>query len=343
MIKTSGLATGIGSLPYETPEEALRVIFTYLPQVPFWPQLPKKDVREGMVAQFSRNLPCLSVNAGGVFFNPANKEKEFESFYEHLINEDTDHFELGRAYACGFYAFLERLASIDLSQVAYLKCHVTGPFTFAASIKDETGAVLLHDPVYMQIITKGLGMKAFWQIKQLERFGKKIIMFIDEPYLGCFGSAYTPLTREQALGGLVEFTQQIDFPNVLIGVHCCGNTDWSLFTDAPALKIINFDAFSYMEKVMLYADSLKDFLGRGGFLCWGVVPTHEFCGKETKESLSAIVKKGIDMLAKKGLPRELLEERVLLSPSCGLGTIDEAKAALILKLLHDTSLTIRGV
>lgn len=343
MVKTKGLATGIGSLPYKTPEEALRVIFTHLPHIPFWPQLPKKDAREGMVAQFSRNIPCLKVSAGGVVFNPSDKEKELESFYEHLIAEDADYFELGKEYACGFYAFLERLNSVDLSNVAFLKCHITGPFTFAASIKDEAGAFLLHDPVFMQIITKGLGMKALWQIKQLERFGKKIIIFIDEPYLGCFGSAYTPLTREQAISGLSEFTQQIDSPHVLIGVHCCGNTDWSLFTDTPSLRIISFDAFSYLEKVILYADHLKKFLSRGGFLCWGVVPTHEFCGKETKESISSIVNKGIDILVKKGISRELLEERLLLSPSCGLGIIDNAKAALILKLLDDTSRQLRGI
>jgi methionine synthase II (cobalamin-independent) len=341
MTKIKSLATGIGSLPYETPEEALRVIFAYLPAIPFWPQLPRKDALEGMVAQFSRNLPCLKVAAGSVVFDPSRKESEFETFYEHLIAEDTEYFELGKEYACGFYAFIERLKTADLSKVEFLKCHVTGPFTFAASLKDETGAALLHDPVYMQIVTRGLGMKARWQIRQLEQFGKKIIIFMDEPYLGCFGSAYTPLTREQALTGLVEFTDQFASGNVLIGVHCCGNTDWSLFTDTPSLSIINFDAFSYMDKVILYADSLKKFLNRDGYLCWGVVPTHEFSGRETKESLSGIVNKGIDVLVKKGISRQLLQERLLLTPSCGLGTIDEAKAALILKLLADTAAYMR--
>jgi methionine synthase II (cobalamin-independent) len=343
MAQIKGLATGIGSLPHKTPEEALDLIFTYLPQVPFWPQLPKRDVREGMVAQFSRNLPCLEVSAQGVIFNPSGKEKKLELFYEHIIANDVDYFELDDEYASGFSAFLKRLKKTDLSGIEFLKCHVTGPFTFAASIKDETGAVLLHDPVFMQIIIKGLGMKALWQIKKLAEFGKPIIIFIDEPYLGCFGSAYTPLTREQALAGLVEFTAQFDSAGVLIGVHCCGNTDWSLFTDTPSLKIINFDAFSYMEKVILYADDLNDFFGRGGLLCWGVVPTHEFSGKETKESLSACIQKGISLLVKKGILRQLLEERLLLSPSCGLGTIDEAKVALILKLLHDMSSQLRGI
>ena len=59
MVNIKGLATGIGSLPHTDSDKALDLIFKYTPQVPFWPQLPKRDKREGMVIQYSQGLPCL--------------------------------------------------------------------------------------------------------------------------------------------------------------------------------------------------------------------------------------------------------------------------------------------
>lgn len=63
--------------------------------------------------------------------------------------------------------------------------------------------------LFLQAVIKTLTLKALWQIKQLEKFGKKLILFIDEPYLGCFGSAYTPINREDVCGNLSELASGI--------------------------------------------------------------------------------------------------------------------------------------
>ena len=59
MMNLKGLATGIGSLPLTDAQMAVDLILRYVPGAPFWPQLPKCDRREGMIAQFSENLPGL--------------------------------------------------------------------------------------------------------------------------------------------------------------------------------------------------------------------------------------------------------------------------------------------
>jgi hypothetical protein len=51
----------------------------------------------------------------------------------------------------------------------------------------------------MEALIHGLAMKALWQIKTLKNFNKKIILFLDEPYLSCFGSGFSPITREQVI------------------------------------------------------------------------------------------------------------------------------------------------
>lgn len=333
-----GLATGIGSLPHKDVDVALDLIFKYVPHVPFWPQLPKTNVREGMVAQFSENLPFLRVNESGLNFSVFDsQERELEIFYEHIIGNDIDYFKISEQFALGLHKFYQRLEKANLQDIEFIKCQVTGPFTFAASIKDNNGVSLLHDPVLMQAILKGLAMKALWQIKFFKRFGKKIILFFDEPYLSCFGSAYTSINREDVVRVLTELTRSIKSENILMGVHCCGNTDWSIFTDVDSIDIISFDAFGFLDKFVLYADNLKDYLKRGGIVCWGIVPTQEFQGSETPDLLVDKIKSGINALVKKGLDKDLLLNNSLLSPACGLGTLDEERAGKILELLNKTS------
>ncbi len=335
-----GLATGAGSLPHLDAESSLDLIFKYVPAAPFWPQLPKRDLCEGMIAQFSENLPCLRVKDGSVIFDPKNKEKELEAFYEKVISDDLDYFRISEAFALGLHKFYQRLEGSDLKRIDFIKLQITGPFTFLASVKDENGVILLHNPVFKQAIIKALSLKLRWQISLFKKFGKPIIAFIDEPYLGAFGSAYTPLNREDVVSALGDFGEGVKSKDVLLGVHCCGNTDWSIFTDTPCIELINFDAFSFQEKFVLYAENLKGFLKRGGVICWGVVPTQEFSAKEDAQALAARLRQGIENLAKKGIEKELLLEGLMISPACGLGTFTPQKAEQILNLLSETSALI---
>jgi len=342
MQSLKGLATGIGSLPYTDADEAVDLIFQYVPNIPFWPQLPKRDFREGMVTQFSENLPCLELSKDRLIFNPAKKEEKLELFYERIIKDDLGYFKINPDFALGLHRFRQRLGRINLDTVEYIKCQVTGPFTFAASIKDDKGKALLHDTVLMQAILKGLAMKALWQISFFKQFAKKMIIFLDEPYLGCFGSAYTPVNREDVVKNLTEFTVSLKSQDTLIGIHCCGNTDWSMFTEIRSIDIINFDAIGFLDRFLLYAQDIKSFLERGGIICWGITPTQEFSGKEDSRFFLDKLKYAIEQLARKGISRSLLSERLLVSPACGLGALEPEKAKAIFGLLAKISQEIRS-
>ncbi len=337
MDKLKGLATGIGSLPHKNVYEALDLILKYLPEIPFWPQFPKRDIREGMIPQFSEGLPCLKITPDGLVFDPENKDEQLEPFYERIIANDVDYFKISEDFALGLHKFYQLLGKISLADIKFIKCQITGPFTFAAGTSDENGVALLYDKVYMQAVIKALTFKALWQINLFKKFDKRIMLFVDEPYLACFGSAYTPLNKEDVVKGLTELTEPIKIEDVLLGVHCCGNTDWSIFTEVKNLGLISFDAFEFLDKLILYADDLKGFFARGGILCWGIVPTQLFTGEETPDLLIRMIKEGIYQLEKKGIGEEVLLEHLIISPSCGLGTFSAEKAEKIFKLLSQTS------
>jgi methionine synthase II (cobalamin-independent) len=341
MMNFKGLATGIGSLPLTDAQSAVDLILRYLPGIPFWPQLPKANLREGMLAQFSENLPGLKLEGGDLHFAPSDQEKELELFYDRFIAQDLEYFKISPDFARGLHAFYARLGGLDLSGVEFIKCQVTGPFTFCSGITDSAGRSILHDEVLMQAMVKGLGMKALWQLEYFKKFGKKMIMFFDEPYLTGVGSAYTPVNRNEVMEVYAELADALKSQGCLIGIHCCGNTDWSMLTDAAGIDVINFDAFNFQERFVLYADNLNRFLKKGGVICWGIVPTQEFNPALSPELLAQKIESGLDILVKKGLNRQLLLERLLISPACGLGTLDTQKAEGILTLLNQTSLFIR--
>lgn len=332
-----GLATGIGSLPYRDAEAALDLIFKYTPKAPFWPQLPKRGACEGMVAQFSQNLPGLQLKDGSVYLDASAPESGLEVFYEKIISGDNAYFAITPDFAPGIYAYRDRLRRTGAKGVEFVKGHITGPFTFAAAVTDDKGTALLHNEIMMQAVVKGLAGKAKWQIEFLKEFGRQAIIFVDEPYLGCFGSAYTPITRETAVAVLNELCSDIKAHGALTGVHCCGNTDWSILTEAAGVDIISFDAFNFLDRIVLYAAEVSAFLDRGGILCWGIVPTREFTGAETPESLIEKIESGVERFSRKGVDAAGIIERLMISPSCGLGSLDEDKAGGIFSLLNGVS------
>jgi len=336
-----GLATGIGSLPLIDAQKAVDLILRYLPVAPFWPQLPKTNSREGMIAQFSENLPGLKIDGSGLHFSSQDKEKELELFYEKFIAQDLDYFKISADFASGLHAFYQRLNNTDLSAVEFIKCQVTGPFTFCFGINDLEGKAIFHDEILKQAMIKGLAMKALWQLDLFKKFGKKMIMFFDEPFLTGVGSAYTPIDRRDVIEIFSELADSLKEQDCLIGVHCCGNTDWSMLTDTEGIDIINFDAFEFQERFVLYADNLNSFLKKGGIICWGIAPTQGYNASLTPDNLAQKLKSGLDILVKKGIDRNLLLERLMISPACGLGTLDDRKAEGILSLLNQTSAFIR--
>ncbi|MFA4854905.1 MAG: hypothetical protein WC616_06135 [Candidatus Omnitrophota bacterium] len=341
MKELKGLATGVGSLPLVDAQKAVDLVLRCVPGAPFWPQMPKRDPAEGMIAQFSENLPGLKIDSGALRFIPQDKEKELELFYERFIAGDLPYFKISQDYARGLHAFYQRLKAADLSGMEFIKCQVTGPFTFCAGINDSDGSPILHDKVLMQAMAKGLSMKALWQLELFKQFGRKIIMFFDEPYLACVGSAYTPVNRNDVIDVFSELVDSLKAQDCLVGIHCCGNTDWSMLTDSGGIDIINFDAFDFQERFLLYPDNLNSFLKRGGIICWGIVPTQGYNGRQTPEELAKKIKSGLDILVKKGIDRQLLLERLMISPACGLGSLDTQDAEGILSLLSQTSAFIR--
>lgn len=337
----TGLALAIGSMPHQDFHLALDRILEACPEAPCWPQLPSLGFRENMMTQFSEGLPCIRVDweKNRIFFaRPEACPEELTQFYEEYLNAektgDLSPFALSESYAIGLHAFLERLSGPSGDSLAFVKGQITGPLTFGLSILDEEGLPALFDDTLVDVVRKGILMKALWQLGCLAPWGAERILFVDEPILAAFGSsAYINLTREQAVAILKENFSAVKSTGAIVGSHCCGNTDWSLMVEA-GVDIINFDAYVYMDTIGLYAESLAEFLDRGGYLAWGIVPSRSLGVRPRPEELLEMLRQGIEGLSEKGVSREKLLANLLLTTSCGLGTLTEEESEAALRELQ---------
>lgn len=328
-------ATGIGSIPSLDARETCLNILKHTPEIPFWPQLVKRSRLEDFFIQFSQGLPLLEPreDAGVLDVSNTGLETALVEFYEHFLADDIDYFRITREYAEGLYELLDAISEGPGLYGPFIKGHTTGPVSFVAGIKGSDGRSMLSNPDLRDAYTKGIAIKALWQVRRLEESGKTPIIFLDEPYLSGFGSAFSPIERHEVIDMLTEV---IDYlrkrSNVLIGIHCCGNTDWSMLIDSGP-DIINFDAFGFLDYFLLYPDAISRFIDNGGFIAWGIVPTAEFTGTETVEELRSRLEQGLTGLKEIGLDTDLVARRSLLTPACGMGTMDESSSNRVLELL----------
>jgi len=334
--KFNCLPTIIGSLPFKDPAKACDIVTHYLKDIPAWPQLPKRTYVENMFTQYTEGFPGIIVENDKTFVDRRrDTTKALEEFYTEYFADDFSRYGISQEYAAGLYKFL----TLDKINPRAIKGHVTGPVTLGLTITDETGKGIIYDDTFGDVVPKFLKLKARWMEETLREFHRDTIIFIDEPSMSSFGSVGMQLTREQVVSLLTETLSGI---KGLKGVHCCGNTDWSIILQTP-VDILNCDTYNYPDSLAIYADGVVKFVAKGGAVAWGIVPTTaEAIMKESVASLKDRWEEAITPFTKKGIPFKSLLEHSLLTPACGLGTVNEQAAERALQLLADLSQNIRS-
>jgi hypothetical protein len=335
--------TGIGSVPFTDVETTCREIAGILPLIPFWPQFVKRSNLENMLLQYTEGLPFLTADEGrGSVTVSADSDRESQliSFYESYLSDDLNAFAISRDFAPGLYLMIDLVKSGECGNGKFIKGQTVGPFTFAAGVVAQGGKAALHDREIFDALTSGLCAKALWQVRLLASCGRQPIIFLDEPYLAGFGSAFCTVQAEQVTDVMERMIRYLkERADVLIGIHCCGNTDWAMLLDA-GFDIINFDAFGYLDYFLLYRDKIAQFLKRGGVIAWGIVPTSEFRGGERPETLISKLSSGLERLCDAGFDAETLKKQSLITPACGMGSMEPLKAKEALLLLSAVSTSL---
>jgi methionine synthase II (cobalamin-independent) len=330
---------------------ASRLIMDYTPKIPLWVQLPI-FAEEGMVPQFLPGMPGVVEQGGKRFIDAAGQsfDGDLLAFFEAYmaVSEEPDRlpgsrFSLTATTGRGVAALLDTLGRIETPPVA-IKGQVTGPVTFCTGVKDQAGRAIFYNETLRDVAVKHLALNARWQIRTLSGPGCPVIIFIDEPALAGFGSSeLISISKEAILTCLQEVVDAIHADGGLAGIHVCANTDWSLVLESGA-DIVNFDAYAYFDRFILYDSPIREFLSAGRFLAWGIVPTlePEAIRRETVDSLYAGWQERIRRMEAIGVDPAILRRQSFITPSCGVGSLSLDLAKRVLALTRDLSAKIRG-
>ena len=329
------LTTAMAVMPHKDVDRAIETAL--LMDVPFWPQLPLYSYYEDMYVQASEHFPgiLLDMEKRTLRFSMEKFVGEFEETMAHF--DEPEYFDISDTYSVVYGRFLE----MDLSDRPAIRGQLEGPISFGFSVVDENDRPILFDDTVRPFMLEFMAKRANIQLTRLKKRNPNAFMFVDEPGLQFLFSAMAGYGDVAARADMEAFFAMIERPR---GVHLCGNPDWDFLLGLD-LDILSLDVYSNGEVFASYASSIRKFLDRGGVLIWGIVPTNFAPFKqENMASLENRLEEIWTVLQKKGIDREFLLSRSLLSPAtcCLVNPDGEKTVEEAFKMIKRLSEKLRG-
>ncbi len=311
------LTTAMAVMPHTDPMRAQELALSL--DIPYWPQLPLLNYYEDMYVQASEHFPGMILDLGKrtLGFSMERFMAELDETMAHF--EDPEYFDISPEYSAVYHHFLD----LDLSGYPAIRGQLEGPISFGFNIVDQDERPILFDDTVRPFLLEFMAKRINVQLDKLKAKNPNAFMFVDEPGLQFIFSALSGYNDIQAKQDMEYFFSLINRPR---GIHLCGNPDWDFLLNLD-LDILSLDIFSNGERFVGYASGIKRFLDKGGTIVWGIVPTNfEPFAQENLESLSFQLERLWEKLEAKGIGREWLLSRSLISPAtCCLVNPDKTK------------------
>lgn len=300
------LTTAMAVMPHQNVDRAIELALTL--DIPFWPQLPRLNYYEDMYVQASEHFPgiLLDLDQKTLRFSIDRFIVELEDTLAHF--EEPEYFDISPTYSAVYHRFL----NMDHSNRPAIRGQLEGPISFGFNVMDQDDRPILFNDTVRPFMFEFMARRVNVQLNRLKLLNVNAFMFIDEPGLQFLFSALSGYNDSAAKTDVEAFLSMIDRPR---GIHLCGNPDWD-FLLSMDMDILSLDIYTNGEVFSSYAESVKRFLNRGGVLVWGIVPTNvEPFSKESLDSLEIQLETRWAALQKKGIDRDFLLSRSLLSPA----------------------------
>ena len=262
-----------------------------------------------MIAQSARGIAGVSVEADGSLaldidlLDPAAPVKPTFTGASHA----------------GLLAFLSLVAG----RAEPVKLQLTGPITLGFALLDAGAPARLAFRVAAAAVRAE--STALVDLVRRRLPDAPLVAFLDEP--GLVRAGELPIDAEDGVDILSSALAALE-NDAVTGVHCCGPTDWRLVEAAGATVLsLPVDLVAATNA----APVISSHLERGGWIAWGVVPTHQPLGTDADRlwrRLSSVWSE----LAQNGCDAVLLRRNALVTPACGLAGHGVTQARLALQL-----------
>jgi hypothetical protein len=326
--------TAMAVMPHKDADRALDLALTM--DIPFWPQLPHVSYTEDMYVQAAEHFPgiLLDMENRTLRFSMEKFIIEFEETMAHF--DEPEYFDISKEYSVVYHRFLE----MDLSGRPAIRGQLEGPISFGFNVLDQDKRPILFEDTVRSFMLEFMSKRINVQLERLKQMNSNAFMFVDEPGLQFLFSALSGYDSTKAKSDMENFFAMIQRPR---GIHLCGNPDWDFLLNLD-LDILSLDIYQNGEIFASYSKSIKRFLDRGGIIVWGVVPTNfEPFEAENINTLEARLTEVWDFLIDKGIDREFLISRSLISPAtcCLVNPDGEKTVEMAFKVVTELSQRLR--
>jgi methionine synthase II (cobalamin-independent) len=315
----AGSATGIGSLPGEDPDEAARLVFGELPDLPHLPELPARGPGADMVgrgATFLVDLPVDLQPSGWRFVDRPGADLRRA---RDLLARD-----------------LDALEEVAEGYRGPLKVQVAGPWTLAGTIELHFGDKAVADPGAVRDLIQSLAEGVRQHVADIRKRvpAATVVLQLDEPVLPAVLAGAVPTASGY---GVLE---AVEAPDVEAGVrevltatdahpvvHCCAARPPLDLLRAAGARALSVDA----QRLRPADDESLGHAVESGVALWlGVVPATVPATGPGLSDLAGTVASVQTVWRRLGFDRATLAAAVVVTPACGLAgaTPDHARAAL---------------
>jgi hypothetical protein len=329
-----GTATGIGSLPYDDPVEATRIVLGELPDLPHLPELPARGPGADMIGRACGLLVELAVDLQPAGWRLTGAEGHDQRRSRSLLARDLDVLEdLSRGY------------------VGPLKVQVTGPWTLAACLERSRGGRVVGDRGARRDLAQSLAEGLVSHLTEVRRRvpGAAPVLQLDEPSLpavlrGSIPTAsgfsrYRSVEESEAVEVLREVVGRVTDDGALPLVHCCAS-------GAPFEAMMRAGArglsFDLAKLDGADFDALAEAVESGVALFVGAVPSvrpgPRSRGVGVRHTSDAEVTNAVAGLwSRLGFGADEAAKGCVVTPSCGLAGADPAWVRTALKLARTSA------
>jgi methionine synthase II (cobalamin-independent) len=311
----AGIATAIGSLPHRDAGAAAGLVLRCLPELPAAPQLPLRDPREQMIAQWAIGIPEIEVRADGTLRALSAVSAERDAPVVAAFDPDAHG---------GLLTFCDVAARQPVAP-RRVKVQVTGPLTLALALA-EAGV-----PVGTAFDRAAQAARAWaLAVEQLVAHrlpASELVLFFDEPGLAAWRDGSGPIEHEEATDVL---SGALAGPACTTGVHACGAGGLRIALDAGP-DVVGVDVANV---ALEDSHAIARFLEGGGWVAWGAVPTDRPIGESSQPLWRALVDLWCE-LTRRGCDAMRLRCQALLTPACGLAGHGPSQAERAMTLARE--------
>jgi hypothetical protein len=328
----AGTVTGIGSLPFTSTRQAIRMISEHCAETPFWPQLPRLSESESIIGQgVGIVADMLEPRQNGYGYQV--KSGRIDAVVEALHSSSG---QLTTANAVGFGVFEEAMRSQTFESASAIKGQIEGPITLATYLFYR-GRAFLADASLFAAVAFHISQVVCWQIERLKVFGKQVLIFVDEPALCLDDAVSNGICQERRLNALSAIFDDVRARGAFSGLHCCAAHPFSRMCLAKP-DVVSFDAHGGLERFFEDQRAL-DFVENGGWVAYGLIPTSRDLSAINPAS---IFSRWLLAASMAGDPQQLAQ-RAMITATCGLGLLEPSSVTKSFDLAHNVARLMRRV